>query len=108
MSDALILERLYATIESRKGADPKTSWTAKLFSQGRAKIAQKVGEEALEVNIAALTEGPDALAAESADLLYHLLVLWADTDVKPADVWAKLAEREGQSGIEEKVARGEL
>lgn len=108
MSDADVLERLYATIESRRGADPETSWTAKLFAQGRPKIAQKVGEEAVEVNIAALTEGPDALAAESADLLYHLLVLWADADVKPADVWAELAKREGLSGIEEKRARGEL
>ena len=108
MSDIDVLNRLFATIESRKGADPDTSWTAKLFAKGRPAIAQKVGEEAVEVNIAALTEGPDALAAESADLLYHLLVLWADADIRPEDVWAKLAEREGQSGIEEKRARGEL
>ncbi len=103
--NAEILERLYATIESRKGADPQTSWTAKLFSQGRNAIVQKVGEEAVEVNIAALTEGEDALASESADLLYHLLVLWADAGVKPQDVWAKLAAREGTSGIAEKNAR---
>jgi len=108
MSDADVLERLYATIESRRGADPETSWTAKLFHQGRAKIAQKVGEEAVEVNIAALVQGADELAAESADLLYHLLVLWADAGVAPADVWAELAKREGLSGIEEKRARGEL
>lgn len=108
MSDANVLERLFSTIESRRGADPETSWTAKLFAQGRPKIAQKVGEEAVEVNIAALTEGPEALAAESADLLYHLLVLWADAGVTPADVWAELAKREGLSGIEEKRARGEI
>ena len=105
MSNADVLERLYATIESRRGADPKSSWTAKLFAKGRPKIAQKFGEEAVEVNIAALAEGPDEVAAESADLLYHLLVLWADTGVKPADVWAKQTEREGTSGIEEKAGR---
>jgi len=108
MSDAEVLQRLYTTIMSRRGADPETSWTAKLFAQGRGKIAQKVGEEAVEVNIAALTQGPDELAAESADLLYHLLVMWADAGVTPADVWAELAKREGLSGIEEKRARGEL
>lgn len=108
MSDATVLDRLYATIETRRGADPQSSWTAKLFHEGRAKIAQKVGEEAVEVNIAALTQTPDELASESADLLYHLLVMWADADVKPEDVWKKLAEREGLSGIEEKRARGEL
>jgi len=108
MTDADVLERLFATIESRRGADPTSSWTAKLFHEGRSRIVQKVGEEALEVNIAALTEGPDALAAESADLLYHLMVLWADVGITPSDVWAELAKREGLSGIEEKRARGEL
>jgi len=105
MTDAKILERLFTTIENRKGMDPETSWTAKLFSEGRAKIVQKVGEEAVEVNIAALVESPDNLAAESADLLYHLLVLWADAGLTPKDIWAKLAEREGTSGIVEKNAR---
>ena len=105
MSDAQVLDRLFKTIESRKGADPDTSWTAKLFAEGRSKIVQKVGEEAVEVNIAALVEGPEALTSESADLLYHLLVLWADAGISPEDVWAKLAEREGTSGIAEKNAR---
>jgi len=108
MSDADVLDRLYATIMSRRGADPKASWTAKLFAQGRNKIVQKVGEEAMEMNIAALTEGPDELAAESADLIYHMLVLWADAGIAPDDVWAELTKREGLSGIEEKRARGEL
>lgn len=108
MSDVNVLERLFATIESRRGADPETSWTAKLFHRGRIAIAQKVGEEAVEVNIAALVQGPDELAAESADLLYHLMVLWADAGIKPSDVWAQLAKREGISGVEEKRARGEL
>ncbi|MBL4614534.1 MAG: phosphoribosyl-ATP diphosphatase [Magnetovibrio sp.] len=103
-----VLTRLFETIVSRQGADPDTSYTAKLFSKGRTAIAQKVGEEAVEVNIAALAEGPDALAAESADLIYHLMVLWADGGITPDDVWAELQKREGLSGIEEKRARGEL
>jgi len=108
MSDIEVLNRLFTTIEGRRGADPDTSYTAKLFHQGRTKIAQKVGEEAVEVNIAALAEGPDELAAESADLIYHLMVLWADACIKPEDVWAQLSKREGVSGIEEKRARGEI
>ena len=107
-SDIEVLNRLFATIQSRKGADPDTSWTAKLFSQGRSKIAQKVGEEAVEMNIAALVEGPDELAKESADVIYHMMVLWADAGVTPEDVWVELAKREGLSGIEEKRARGEI
>lgn len=105
MSDAQILDRLFDTIESRKGGDPDASWTAKLFAKGRPAIVQKVGEEAVEVTIAALVEGKDGLTSESADLLYHLLVLWADAGVQPQDVWAKLAQREGTSGIVEKNAR---
>jgi phosphoribosyl-ATP pyrophosphohydrolase len=103
--DASVLERLYATIESRKGADPASSHTAKLFSKGTGKIAQKVGEEAVETVIAALKEGPDALKSESADLIYHLMVLWADAGIRPEDVWAELERREGTSGIAEKAAR---
>lgn len=108
MSDIEVLQRLFKTIESRKGADPETSWTAKLFAQGRSAIAQKVGEEAVEMNIAALVEGPEDLAKESADVIYHMMVLWADAGVTPEDVWAELAKREGLSGIEEKRARGEI
>jgi phosphoribosyl-ATP pyrophosphohydrolase len=105
MSDIAVLERLYATVLSRKGADPETSYTAKLFSRGTPKIAQKVGEEAVETVIEAMRGDPDKIAAESADLLYHLLVLWAQTGVDPADVWAKLQAREGTSGIAEKASR---
>jgi len=108
MSDVEVLHRLYETILSRKGADPETSWTAKLFHGGRTAIAQKVGEEAVEMNIAALVQGPEDLAKESADVIYHMLVLWADAGIQPEDVWAELAKREGVSGIEEKRARGEL
>ncbi|NJO56091.1 MAG: phosphoribosyl-ATP diphosphatase [Rhodospirillales bacterium] len=104
--DATVLDRLFKTIESRRGADPSTSYTAKLFDKGRHKIARKVGEEAIEVIVSALDETPDRVAAESADVLYHLLVLWADTGVKPRDVWAALAARESMSGLAEKLGRG--
>ena len=103
--DSRVLERLFAVIDSRRGGDPGGSYTARLFADGRARIARKTGEEALEVVIAALGEGKEKLAAESADLLYHLLVLWADADVKPNDVWEELARREGVSGLAEKAAR---
>lgn len=103
--DKHAIDTLFAVIESRKGADPDTSYTAKLFSKGRKKIAQKVGEEAVETALAAMSETPAAVAAESADLLYHLLVLWAETGVAPADVWAELNRRSGVSGIEEKNSR---
>ena len=93
-------------ILSRKGASPDESYTAKLLSRGTAKIAQKVGEEAVETVLAAVAETPDAVATESADLLYHLLVLWADRGIDPAQVWAELARREGTSGIAEKASRG--
>ena len=103
--DAAVLEELFALIKSRKGADPETSYTAKLFAEGREKIASKVTEEAAETVEAALKETPERLASESADILYHLLVLWADAGVEPADVWAELAKRRGTSGIEEKRSR---
>ena len=98
-ADVSVLDRLTAVIESRKGADPESSYTARLFARGRAKIAQKVGEEAVETVIEALRDDRAALAAESADLLYHLLVLWADAGVAPEQVWAALAAREGASGL---------
>ncbi len=103
--DGRVLERLFAAIDSRRGDDPGGSYTARLFADGRARIARKTGEEALEVIIAALSEGKEQLAEESADLLYHLLVLWADAGVKPNDVWAELARRQGISGLAEKAAR---
>ena len=103
--DGSVLDRLFSTIAARRGADPGVSYTAKLFSEGRARIAQKLGEEAVETVIAAV-EGSSALAGESADLLYHLLVLWADVGLAPAEVWAALESRAGQSGIAEKAARG--
>ena len=100
-----VLDRLYKTVLSRKGADPASSYTAKLFSRGTAKIAQKLGEEAVETVIEAIRGDRDKIADESADLLYHLTVLWADAKIEPAEVYARLAAREGTSGIEEKKAR---
>lgn len=107
MSDTEVLSRLFATIEARKGANPDSSYTAKLLHKGAKKCAQKVGEEAVEVAIAATSETADDVAAESADLLYHLAVLWAATGVTPDQVFAKLAQREGTSGLDEKAARPE-
>lgn len=100
------LERLHAAILSRRGADPAASYTAKLFARGTAKIAQKLGEEAVEAVIEAVIGNRKALIGESADLLYHLLVLWADAGIAPAEIWAELERREGVSGIAEKAARG--
>ncbi len=98
------LDALYAVIAARKGADPTTSYTAKLFGRGRAKITQKLGEEAVELVIAGCIE-PDKMVSESADLLYHMLVLWADAGIAPDDVWAELARRAGTSGLAEKASR---
>jgi phosphoribosyl-ATP pyrophosphohydrolase len=100
-----VLERLYAVIDSRKGADPDTSYTARLFSRGRQQIAKKLGEEAVETLIEGIRGDKPKLVGESADMLYHLLTLWASVGVKPAAVWAELDKREGLSGIAEKVAR---
>jgi phosphoribosyl-ATP pyrophosphohydrolase len=103
--DGRILEKLFDIIESRRESDVSTSYTARLLASGPAKIAKKTGEEAVEVIVAALAEGRQEVAAESADLLYHLLVLWASAGVKPRDVWTQLAKREGVSGLAEKAAR---
>src|SRR3974377_534120 len=102
------LDRLWQVIQSRRGADPQSSYTARLFARGRAKIAQKLGEEAVEAVIEGVADNPAALAGESADLLYHLLVLWAAAGISPADVAPELTRREGTSGIEEKRARVNL
>jgi phosphoribosyl-ATP pyrophosphohydrolase len=98
-ADAHILDELYAVIESRKGADPKTSRTAQLFHRGVAKIAQKVGEEAVETLIEGMRGDRGRLAEESADLLYHLLVLWADQNVRPEAIWQALAKRRETSAM---------
>ena len=102
------LDQLWRVIQSHRGGDPQTSYTARLFSRGRAKIAQKLGEEAVEAVIEGVGNNPKALIGESADLLYHLLVLWAAAGVSPADVAAELTRREGTSGLAEKRARSNL
>jgi len=99
-----ILSRLAATIESRKGADPETSWSAKLLAD-KPLAAKKLAEEAMEAALAAVQNNPDALAAESADLIYHWLVVLAAAGVSLDDVAAKLEAREGTSGIAEKASR---
>jgi phosphoribosyl-ATP pyrophosphohydrolase len=99
------LERLATIVASRRAADPAESYVAKLFVKGRAKIAQKVGEEAVEAVIAAVKDDREGLIGESADLLFHLSVLWADAGITPDDIDAELARREGVSGIAEKAAR---
>lgn len=103
MSDAL--DKLFATIASRKDADPGMSYTAKLLASGVKKCAKKFGEEATEAVIAAIEQDKGELAKESADVLYHLLVLWAASGITPQDVYAVLQSRESQSGLEEKASR---
>lgn len=100
------IARLAATIESRKGADPETSWTAKLFAKGPEKCAEKFGEEAIEAVIEAVKGDKARLASEAADVLFHLLVMCAARDVSLADIEAELTRREGVSGIAEKASRG--
>ncbi|HXC90790.1 MAG TPA: phosphoribosyl-ATP diphosphatase [Stellaceae bacterium] len=102
------LGRLWDVVNARRGADPQSSYTARLFSRGRAKIAQKLGEEAVEAVIEGVRGDRAKLVGESADLLYHLFVLWADTGVLPSDVAAELTRREGTSGLDEKRGRANL
>ena len=104
-ADEHVLDRLYVVINSRKGAAPDTSYTARLFSRGRQQIAKKLGEEAVEALIEGIRGDKVKLVGESADMLYHLLTLWASLGVKPRTVWAELARREGLSGIAEKASR---
>ena len=99
------LERLAATIDARRGADPSTSWTAKLLAAGPEKCAEKFGEEAVEAIIEATKGDGDRLTAEAADVLYHLLVMLAARNISLSDVLAELERREGTSGIDEKAAR---
>jgi len=99
------LAKLEATIRSRRAADPATSYVAKLFAKGLPKIAQKLGEEAVETVIAAMSSDREAVVGEAADLLFHLTVLLAELDIPIADVLAELERREGVSGIAEKAAR---
>ena len=99
------LERLAATIEARKAADPETSWTAKLLVKGPEKCAEKFGEEAIEAIIEAVKGDRSRLTSEAADVLFHLLVMLASRDVSLAEVLAELDRRHGTSGLDEKASR---
>lgn len=103
MTDTLF--RLEQTILERREADPDSSYVAKLRAKGRGKMAQKLGEEAVETVIAAMAGDRKELTGEAADLLFHLLALLADCDVSLADVCAELDRREGVSGLDEKASR---
>ena len=98
-------DRLYDQVLARKSADPSRSYTAKLLREGVVKCAKKVGEEGVEVGLAAVAGDNRERIAESADLLYHLCVLWVAAGVDPADVYQELQAREGRSGLDDKAAR---
>lgn len=96
---------LYNAVLERRAHDPSTSRTAKLLSLGRKKMAQKLGEEATEVVIEAVKGDRRGVIEESADVLYHLVVLWSDLGIKPADIWAELDRRHAMCGIAEKLPK---
>ncbi len=102
-----ILDKLFATVASRRGGDPSKSYTAKLLSEGVERCAKKFGEEAVETVLAAAGGSKPALVSESADALDHLMVLWAACGIEPDEVWRALAAREGRSGLEEKASRSQ-
>ena len=105
-ADAAVLDRLWQTIENRRSAgDVQNSHSARLLARGTAKVAQKLGEEAVECVIEAVGGRRAETVLESADVLYHLLVVWVDAGIRPEEVWAELRRREGISGIAEKAAR---
>ena len=99
------IDRLYARLESRRSTDARQSYTASLLAKGSPECARKVGEEAIETVIAVISQSRTAVVKESADLLYHLLVLWLASDIRPAEIYAELTARESQSGLQEKAAR---
>jgi phosphoribosyl-ATP pyrophosphohydrolase len=100
-----VLDRLWNVVTSRRDSDPDQSHSARLLARGTTKVAQKFGEEAVECLIEAVAGNRPALIAESADVLYHLIVMWVDAGVRPEEVWAELHRREGVSGIAEKASR---
>jgi phosphoribosyl-ATP pyrophosphohydrolase len=103
MADSL--DRLHAAVLAARHADPRTSRTARLLRSGRPKMAKKLAEEAIEVIIDAMHGGRDAVIRESADLLYHLVVLWGSAGVSPKDVWKEMDRRERLFGIAEKLPK---
>ena len=105
MPDQHTLDRLWATIDARRTADPDSSWTARLLSKGPEKCAEKFGEEAIEAVIEAVKGDRDALTSEGADVLYHLLIMLTARGVTLRDVLDELDRRDGISGLDEKAAR---
>ena len=103
MSDSV--ERLFAAVIAARDADSPTSRTARLLRAGRAKMAKKLAEEAVEVVIDAMHGENDAVVRESADLIYHLVVLWVAAGLKPADIWKEMSRRERLLGIAEKIPK---
>jgi phosphoribosyl-ATP pyrophosphohydrolase len=103
MNDSV--DRLYAAVLAARGSDPGRSRTARLLQSGRAKMAKKLAEEAVEVVIDAMHGERGAVVSESADLIYHLVVLWVSAGVRPEDVWAEMARRERLLGIAEKLPK---
>ncbi len=104
-SEAAVLDRIWSVVRDRRNADPGASHSARLLARGTAKVAQKFGEEAVECLIEAVAGNSEALIAESADVLYHLVVLWVDAGLEPGEIWAELTRREGVSGVAEKASR---
>jgi phosphoribosyl-ATP pyrophosphohydrolase len=105
-ANAMVLDQLWQTVEQRRLAgDVASSHSARLMARGTAKVAQKFGEEAVECVIEATIGNRDATVLESADVLYHLMVIWVDAGIRPEEVWAELARRQGISGIAEKASR---
>ena len=100
-----VIDRLWEVVLARRAADPAISHSARLLSRGTAKVAQKFGEEAVECIIEAVAGNKPALICESADVVYHLLVLWVSAGLHPSEIWAELERREGVSGIAEKSTR---
>ncbi len=100
-----VLDELYAVVEARRGADPAESYVAKTLAGGTPMVARKLGEEAVETVVAAMAGERAGVVGESADLLFHLLLLWADAGIEPAEVFAELERRRGTSGLAEKAAR---
>ena len=107
MSDFEVLKELYEIIQSRKTANPEKSYCAKLFKKGRRKISQKLGEEAVETIIEAVANNKKETIEESSDLIFHLLILWADMGITPEQIMRELSKRKGVSGIDEKNSRKE-
>lgn len=104
--DVAVLARLWDTVEARRvSGDAATSHSARLLRRGTAKVAQKLGEEAVELVIEAVSRNRDAIVGEAADVVYHLLVLLVDAGIRPEEVWGELERREGISGIVEKASR---